>query len=56
MASCLRTSRFIRFRPKLEKLAPQLHGFGYVVIEELFAIVEPRTRRIEMVFPRWGRG
>jgi Protein of unknown function (DUF1236) len=37
-----------------EKLAPQLRGFGYVVVEELVAIVEPRTRKIEVVFPRWG--
>ena len=39
-----------------EKLAPQLRGFGYVVVEELVAIVEPRTRKIEIVFPRWGAG
>jgi len=39
-----------------EKLAPQLRGFGYVVVEELVAIVEPRTRKIEIVFPRWGGG
>ena len=39
-----------------EKLAPQLHGFGYVVVEELVAIVEPHTRKIEIVFPRWGGG
>jgi hypothetical protein len=39
-----------------EKLAPQLRGFGYVVVEELVAIVEPHTRKIEIVFPRWGGG
>jgi len=40
----------------VEKLAPQLHGFGYVEVEELVAIVEPHTRKIEIVFPRWGGG
>jgi hypothetical protein len=38
-----------------EKLAPQLRGFGYVVIEELVAIVDPRTRKVEIVFPRWAQ-
>jgi hypothetical protein len=38
-----------------EKLAPELRGFGYVVIEELVALVEPRTRKVEIVFPRWAR-
>lgn len=38
-----------------EKLAPQLRGFGYVVIEELVAIVDPRSRRVEIVFPRWAQ-
>jgi hypothetical protein len=37
-----------------EELAPQLRGLRYVVVEELVAIVEPHTRRIEIVFPRWG--
>jgi Protein of unknown function (DUF1236) len=37
-----------------EELAPQLHGFSYVVVEELVAIVDPRTRKVEIVFPRWG--
>jgi len=37
-----------------EKLAPQLRGFGYIVVEELVAIVDPRTRKVAMVFPRWG--
>jgi hypothetical protein len=37
-----------------EKLAPQLRGLGYVVVEELVAIVNPRTRKVELVFPRWG--
>jgi hypothetical protein len=38
-----------------EQLAPQLHGFSYVVVEELVAIVDPRTRKVEIVFPRWGQ-
>jgi hypothetical protein len=37
-----------------EELAPQLRGLRYVVVEELVAIVDPRTRKIEIVFPRWG--
>ena len=37
-----------------EELAPQLRGFSYVVVEELVAIVDPRTRKVEIVFPRWG--
>jgi hypothetical protein len=36
-------------------LAPQLRGYSYVVVEELVAIVDPRTRRVEIVFPRWGK-
>ena len=38
-----------------EQLAPQLRGFSYVVVEELVAIVDPRTRKVEIVFPRWGK-
>jgi hypothetical protein len=38
-----------------EELAPQLRGFSYVVVEKLVAIVDPRTRKVEIVFPRWGR-
>src|SRR5207237_1151505 len=37
-----------------EKLAPQLRGFGYLVVEELVAIVDPRTRKVAIVFPRWA--
>jgi hypothetical protein len=37
-----------------EDVAPRLRGFGYVVIEELVAIVDQRTRKVETVFPRWG--
>jgi hypothetical protein len=38
-----------------EELAPQLRGFSYVVVEELVAIVDPHTRKVEIVFPRWGK-
>ena len=38
-----------------EELAPQLRGLRYVVVEELVAIVDPRTRKVEIVFPRWGQ-
>jgi hypothetical protein len=37
-----------------EQVVPQLRGYGYIVVEELVAIVDPRTRKIEIVFPRWG--
>src|SRR3954453_17674542 len=36
--------------PEAEQLAPQLRGFSYVVVEELVAIVDPRTRKVEIVF------
>ena len=37
-----------------EQLAPRLRGYGYVVVEEQIALVNQRTRKIELVFPRWG--
>jgi hypothetical protein len=37
-----------------EDVAPELRGFGYIVVEELIAIVEKPTRKIVVVFPRWG--
>jgi hypothetical protein len=40
--------------PEAEQLAPQLRGFGYVVVEEQIALVDQRTRKVEIVFPRWG--
>jgi hypothetical protein len=39
--------------PEAEQLAPQLHGYGCIVFEELIAIVDLDTRRIAMVIPRW---
>ena len=41
--------------PEAERLAPQLRGFGYVVVEEQIALVHQSTRKIELVFPRWGK-
>jgi uncharacterized protein DUF1236 len=38
-----------------ERLAPRLRGFGYIVVEEQIAIIDPRTRKVELVFPRWGK-
>ena len=38
-----------------QQLAPQLRGFGYVVVEEQIALVDQRTRKVELVFPRWGQ-
>jgi len=40
--------------PEAEQLAPQLGGFAYVVVEEQTALVDQRTRKVEIVFPRWG--
>ena len=39
--------------PEAERLAPQLHGYGYVVVEEQIALVDLRTRKVEIVLPRW---
>ena len=41
--------------PTAERLAPQLRGFGYVVVEEQIALVDQHTRKVELVFPRWAR-
>ena len=38
-----------------QRLAPQLRGFGYIVVEEQIALVEQRTRKVELVFPRWSQ-
>src|SRR5262245_34703939 len=35
------------------QVAPQLRDAGYVVVEEQIALVDQRTRRVELVFPRW---
>jgi hypothetical protein len=36
-----------------KQIAPQVRGLGYVVIEEQIALVDQRTRKVEIVFPRW---
>jgi hypothetical protein len=36
-----------------EELAPQVRGYGYIVVEEQIALVDQRTRKVEIVFPRW---
>jgi hypothetical protein len=38
-----------------ERLAPQLRGFAYIVVEEQIALVDRRTRKVEPVFPRWAK-
>jgi hypothetical protein len=40
--------------PEVEAIAPQLHEFGYIVVEELIAIADERSRKIVIVIPRWG--
>jgi hypothetical protein len=37
-----------------ENVAPQVRGFGYIIVGEEIALVDQRTRRIEVVFQRWG--
>ena len=37
-----------------KRLAPQLRGFSYVVVEEQIALVDQATRKVELVFPCWG--
>ena len=36
-----------------ESAVPQLRGYGYVVVEEQIALVEPAERRIVAVLQRW---
>ncbi len=37
----------------VHQLAPQFVGYSFIVVEELIAIVEPHTRKIVEVLPRW---
>jgi hypothetical protein len=37
-----------------QSVAPALHGFGYIVVEEMIAIADQQSRKIVIVFPRWG--
>lgn len=38
-----------------QQTAPQLRGFGYLVVEEQIALVEPQSRKIVEVIPRWRK-
>src|SRR5215216_2009227 len=35
------------------ELAPQFRGLSYVIVEEQIALVDPRSRKIVSVIPRW---
>src|SRR5262245_43792980 len=35
------------------ELAPQMRGYGYVAIDEQIALVDPHSRKIVTVIPRW---
>ena len=41
------------FAPEAEAISPKLHGLGFIVVEELIALVDQRTRKIVSVFQRW---
>jgi hypothetical protein len=41
------------FPPEIEAISPKLHDVGFIVVEELIALVDKRTRKIVSVFPRW---
>jgi len=41
------------FAPEAEAISPKLHDLGFIVVEELIALVDQRTRKIVTVFPRW---
>ena len=41
--------------PEAEQVAPQVKGSGFVVVEEQIALVDQRTRKVEIVFPRWAQ-
>jgi uncharacterized protein DUF1236 len=37
------------------ELAPQFRAYNYVAIDEQIALVDPRSRKIVTVIPRWRR-
>jgi hypothetical protein len=41
-------TRFILFPADAEKPAPQVRGLGYIVVEELIALVDQGTRKVEI--------
>jgi hypothetical protein len=47
--------RLEAFPLEAQAIAPRLHGYGYIVVEELLAIADQNSRKIVTVFPRWGR-
>jgi hypothetical protein len=38
-----------------ESVAPQVRGFGYLVVNEEIALVDQRTRKVVLVFQRWRK-
>jgi hypothetical protein len=41
------------FSPEAAAISPKLHEVSFIVVEELIALVDRRTRKIVTVFPRW---
>ena len=39
--------------PSVNELAPQFRGHSYIIVEELIAIIDPKTRIIAAALPRW---
>jgi hypothetical protein len=39
--------------PSVNEIAPQFSGHSYIIVEELIAIVDPKTRKIAAALPRW---
>ena len=39
--------------PSVNELAPQFRGHSYIIVEELIAIIDPKTRTIVAALPRW---
>jgi Protein of unknown function (DUF1236) len=39
--------------PSVTELAPQFSGHSYIIVEELIAIIDPKTRKIAAALPRW---
>ena len=40
------------FSPEAAAISPKLHEVSFIVVEELIALVDRRTRKIVSVFPR----
>ena len=43
----------LRPLPKASEMPAQLQGLNYIMVEEQIALVDPQTRRIQIVIPRW---